>query len=299
VSVLIPAYNAAQTIGEALESVLAQSPQPFEVVVSDDGSTDDLGQALRPFREHVRVVRGENAGLAVARNRAAGVARGDLFALLDADDVWLPGRIAALADAAARRPDLAVLTTDAVVTRDGTPDPETYYATREFSVEAQEVAILRNSFVFGAGAIRADVFRAAGGYRAGARHAEDWDLWLRLLLAGYRAGLVEQPLYEYRRRVGSLTAQKIELSLGVLDVLRRARRLISTAEQRHQLQVTEQQWRENAARAAIRVADGRARRMALRAATGLRASPRARVRFAAAAIAPAASQRARPTTPYG
>ena len=87
------------------------------------------------------------------------------FALLDADDVWLPGRIAALTAAAAARPDLAVLTTDAVESRDGVRTPGTYYGTRPFAVDHQEVAILRENFIFGAGAVRADAFRAVGGYR--------------------------------------------------------------------------------------------------------------------------------------
>lgn len=287
-SVLIPAYNAAVTIGEALESALRQTPAPCEVVVSDDGSQDDLAAALRPFRSHIRLVRGPNAGLAVARNRAAAVARGDLLALLDADDVWLPGRVDALTAAAASRPDLAVLTTDAVITRDGLPDEQTYYASREFYVEEQDIGILRNSFVFGAGAIRADAFRAAGGYRTGARYAEDWDLWLRMLLGGKRAGLVDAPLYEYRRRTDSLTGHRLELALGVLDVLARARVLVSSGRQRRQLQLTTQQWREVAARAAARSADSRARRIALRAATGRHARPRARLRFAAAAVVPPA-----------
>ena len=169
VSVLVPAYDAAATIGNALESALAQSPSPHQVVVSDDGSRDDLDAALRPFRRRIIVVRGPNGGLAVARNRAAAAADGELLALLDADDVWLPGRLEALVTAAARRPDLSVITTDAVVVRDGAPDPDTYYATREFPVADQEVGILRNSFIFGAGAIRRSAFEAVGGYRTWVR----------------------------------------------------------------------------------------------------------------------------------
>lgn len=286
-SVLIPAYDAADTIGEAVESALSQSPPPFEVIVSDDGSRDDLTAALMPFAEHVRVVRGPNAGLATARNRAAAVAEGELLGLLDADDVWLPGRAAALVEAARRRPDLAVLTTDAVVVRDGVPDGQTYYATRAFPVERQDLGILRESFVFGAGAIRADVFRRIGGYRDGVRAAEDWDLWLRLLLTGHRAGLVELPLYEYRRRARSLTRQRLNLALGVLEALDRSRHLAHDAEQHRQLLRTEQRWREVAARAAGSDRHPDARRLALQAARGTGATRRARLRFRAAAVLPA------------
>lgn len=285
-SVLVPAYDAAQTIGAALDSALTQSPPPFEVVVSDDGSRDDLAGALAPFRDHVRVVAGENRGLATARNRAAVAASGDLLALLDADDVWLPGRTAALTTAAAERPDLSVLTTDAIVVRDGKPDEQTYYATRQFPVQQQDLGILRNSFIFGAGAVRAEAFRAVGGYRDGIRCAEDWDLWLRLLLRGHRAGLIQQPLYEYRRRAESLTGRRLDLALGVLTVLADARSLVRGREQRRQLQQTEQEWREAAARSAGRLHHRGARLMALRAAAGVRATPRARLRFAAATVLP-------------
>ena len=285
-SVLVPAYNSADTIGEALESALQQRPAPDEIVVSDDGSEDDLATALRPFRGRFRLVSGPNAGLATARNRAAGIATGQLLGLLDADDVWLPGRVAALRAAASGRPDLSVLTTDAVVLRDGRLDEQTYYDTRDFYLHDQVDGILRNNFVFGAGAVRAGAFRSVGGYRAGARYAEDWDLWLRMLLRGHRAGLVAVPLYEYRRRDTSLTRHQLELALGVLQVLDAARPLVRTSSHRRRLQLTQQEWREVAARVAERTGDSRARRLALNAAAGRRASRRARLRFAVAAALP-------------
>lgn len=286
-SVLLPAYDAATTIGEAVESVLTQVPAPYEVVVSDDGSRDDLVGALHPFGQRVRLVRGPNAGVGTARNRAAGVATGELLALLDADDVWLPGRAAALMAAAAARPDLTVITTDAVVVRDGVPEATSYYATRQFPVVDQEAAVLVSNFVLGTGAIRAGAFRAVGGYCPGSRAAEDWDLWLRLLLTGHRAGLVRRPLYEYRRSAGSLTGQRLPLALGTLAVLQQSRRLVRTPGQRRQLQRTEQLWREKAARAAGALGDPRARSLALRAAGGRWATPRARLGMTARTLLPA------------
>lgn len=286
ISVLVPAYNAAATIGEALESVLTQVPPPFEVVVSDDGSSDDLERALQPFRKRVTLVSGPNGGLAVARNRAAEEARGDLLALLDADDIWLPGRVAALRAAAAARPDLSILTTDAVESREGARTPSTYYGLRSFATEQQELAILRDNFIFGAGAVRAQAFRSVGGYRAGARYAEDWDLWVRLLLGGHQAGLVDLPLYEYRRRSDSLTSQRVDLALGVLELLARTRSSPLDDPQRRQVRLTEQRWRETAASAAYHSDDRRARALAVRAATGPGAPARARLRFGVAALLP-------------
>ncbi|NEM05929.1 glycosyltransferase family 2 protein [Geodermatophilus normandii] len=276
---LVPAYNAADTIGDALESALTQRPAPTEVVVSDDGSEDDLGRVLSGFGDRIRVVRGSNGGLATARNRAAAVARGDLLGLLDADDVWLPGRVAALTEAAAARPDLSIVTTDAVVVRDDGPEPRSYYDVRHFETEDQETAILRNNFVFGAGAVRASALSAVGGYDPAARWAEDWDLWLRLLLRGHRAGMVRAPLYEYRRHGGSLTARKVDLALGVQAVLRRARPLVETPDRRSVLARTEREWAVAAVRSARAAADPRRRSLALTAARMGGHSPRAWARL--------------------
>lgn len=263
-SVLVPAYNAADTIGEALESALSQQPAPLEVVVSDDGSEDDLDRVLTEFGGRVSVVRGPNRGLPTARNRAAAVAKGELLGLLDADDVWLPGRAAALTTAAAARPDLSIITTDALIDRDGRKDKDTYYDVRHFEVEDQEDAILRSNFIFGAGAVKADALASVGGYDPTARWAEDWDLWLRLVLRGHRAGLVQEPLYEYRQRRTSLTAQTVELALGVLALLERARPLVPP-ERAAVLAQTEREWRARAAQSARASRDPRRRALALAA----------------------------------
>ncbi|MGY1609580.1 glycosyltransferase family A protein [Geodermatophilus sp. SYSU D00700] len=262
---LVPAYNAADSIGEALESALSQKPEPLEVIVSDDGSEDDLGRVLAGFRRRISVVRGPNRGLPTARNRAAAAARGELLGLLDADDIWLAGRAAALTEAAAARPDLSIITTDALVVRNGISDPHSYYGVRHFEVVNQEHAILRNNFVFGAGAIRTSAFSAVGGYDPAARWAEDWDLWLRLILRGHHAGLVQAPLYEYRQREDSLTARTVDLALGVLTVLQRARVLVHDDVHVAALTRTEREWRAQAVHNAWARSDPRRRRLALAA----------------------------------
>jgi len=103
VSVVIPCYNAAPFLRETLESVLAQTHPPLEVVVVDDGSTDDSSRIAESFGPPVRVIRQQNQGESVARNRGIAAARGEWVALLDADDVWEPRKlemqITALSDA--------------------------------------------------------------------------------------------------------------------------------------------------------------------------------------------------------
>jgi glycosyltransferase involved in cell wall biosynthesis len=94
ISVVIPCYNGAKYLREALDSVLAQTLPPLEVIVVDDGSTDDSAAIAESFGPPVRVIRQSNQGESVARNRAIGEAKGEWVAFLDADDLWLPEKLA-------------------------------------------------------------------------------------------------------------------------------------------------------------------------------------------------------------
>lgn len=96
VSVVIPTYNRAHSIGAALDSILAQDPPADEVIVVDDGSTDNTLEVLAAYGDRIAVLRQDNAGAAAARNTGIRHATGDWVAFLDSDDLWLPGRLAAL-----------------------------------------------------------------------------------------------------------------------------------------------------------------------------------------------------------
>ena len=90
VSIIIPVYNGAATIDRALASVFAQTFTDHEIVICDDGSTDDTSAVLARYGDKVRVVRQPNRGLPAARNAAVAASRGELLALIDHDDEWLP-----------------------------------------------------------------------------------------------------------------------------------------------------------------------------------------------------------------
>jgi glycosyltransferase involved in cell wall biosynthesis len=94
VSVIIPAFNAGQHIGEAIHSVVAQTASIAEIIVIDDGSTDDTGKLAREASSTVTLVRQENRGPSAARNRGLRLAQSELVAFLDSDDLWLPTKIA-------------------------------------------------------------------------------------------------------------------------------------------------------------------------------------------------------------
>ncbi len=112
-SIVIPTYEAAETVAASIESALGQSHRAHEVIVVDDGSRDDLDQVLSPFRERIELVRKENGGGASALNAGAEAASGEFLAILDADDAYDPRRLEALAGLARARPDLDLITTDA------------------------------------------------------------------------------------------------------------------------------------------------------------------------------------------
>jgi GT2 family glycosyltransferase len=203
-SVVIAAYEAAATIATAVSSALEQTHPPHEVIVVDDGSTDGTAQALAPFGNHIQVIRQENRGAASARNTAVAAASGEFVAILDADDRCHPDRLEALAQLACARPDLDLITTDARLIVDG-EEVGTLAGYTPFAVENQRTAIFESCFVGGWPAVRRDRLLAIGGFDETFEVAEDWDCWLRAILAGAHAGLVDQPLYDYVLHPGSLT----------------------------------------------------------------------------------------------
>lgn len=207
-SVIIAAYEAAATVAEAVESALAQTVPPVDVIVCDDGSTDDIEGALGPYLEQIVFLRKENGGEASAKNAAAHAASGDFVVILDADDVFLPERLEALGQLAAARPDLDLLTTDATLEVDGKVVRRCYTDAFRFDVANQRSAILEQNFVFGLAGVRRARLLEIGGFDESIRWTTDWDCWIRLIFSGSRAGLVPEPLARYRLNEGSLSSQR-------------------------------------------------------------------------------------------
>lgn len=205
-SVIIPAHQAADTIGRAVASAVAQTHPPAEIIVCDDGSSDDLAAALEPWPS-VILVRQDHAGVSAACNRAAAAATGDFLVKLDADDEWLPERLDAMTGLLRDHPTLDILTTDATVVR---PDGTTwrYYSRKPPfpSVDDQVAAILADNFVFGSAAFRRSAFEAIGGFRTDVPYQGEYECWMRLVVAGSRVGLVERELALYHRREASWSA---------------------------------------------------------------------------------------------
>lgn len=219
-SAIIPAYQAAEFIGDAIDSLLAQTLPPTEIIVCDDGSTDDLANALVPYRDTITLLSKQNGGEASAKNTAARSASGEFVAILDADDVYFPKRLEALAELSVRRPDLDILTADCLVVADGRVVRRCYDGGYEFEVRDQRRGILERNFM-GPGhmAVRRESLLAIGGFDENFRWATDWDCWIRMIFAGSRAGLVDEPLAEYRVRKSSLASNRLRQFESYVAVL--------------------------------------------------------------------------------
>ena len=295
-SVLIAAYQVADCIGEAVESALAQTAPPKEVIVCDDGSTDNLDAALAPFRDHIVLIRQENRGEASAKNAAARAAHGEFVVILDADDVYMPERLHALGALAVERPDLDILTTDAYLESQGRIVRNAYTRSWPFVTVNQRRAILERNFVFGLAAVRRETLLRAGGFDESIRRTTDWDCWIRLILDGASVGAVLEPLARYRVRETSLSADRALMLEGSVQTLRKAcqnPRLVLEERTMVERSILDLEQRLSLARLNEMLAESLsgARRRAVALALGRSASASTRLKAGAAAIAPALASR--------
>lgn len=204
-SVVIPAYNQSRWLGEAIASALAQDPPPMQVIVVDDGSTDDTDAVISPFRDRIELIRQENQGVAAARNRGMERATGQWIAFLDADDRWRPGHLGTLARAALENPDAGLIFTGAVVIdREGR---ELKKRPGRLGSDPFTSLLLENTITTSSAAVNRPCLETTGMFLPGLRAGEDWDLWLRI---AHKYGVVHVAAItvDYRRHpqgaVGSL-----------------------------------------------------------------------------------------------
>ncbi|MBC7912366.1 MAG: glycosyltransferase [Pyrinomonadaceae bacterium] len=213
VSVIIPAYNVAPYISEALDSVLAQTFKSLEIIVINDGSPDtpDLERALEPYREHLVYLKQENRGAAAARNTGLYVARGEFVAFLDADDWWLPDFLRSQVEFINHSQcDFAYA--DALIFGESPLSGKTYMQTAPSKGEVTfESLITARCNVITSGVVaRRQVILDVGLFDEELLRAHDFDLWLRMIRHGARAGYQKKVLLNYRVRPDSLSGNAIE-----------------------------------------------------------------------------------------
>jgi len=213
VSVVVPTYNREQMLHGTLDSVHKQSYRPIEVIVVDDGSTDDTEQAVRTWaathhERHgfsVRYQRQPHLGGNAARNTGISSALGTFVAFLDSDDRWLPDKI---------EKQVAVLQSDARIggvycgvrhveagTGESTEPVERSYPSGQLLGEllVKDVTAQTSTYV-----VRKEPFDEVGGFDTELEARQDWDMWIRLA-AKYHIGCVPEPLVEYRHHAGPRT----------------------------------------------------------------------------------------------
>ena len=198
VSVVIPTYNRRAMVREAIDSVLANTGVEFELIVVDDGSTDDTQDLGRCFQGEARLIfeRTANRGVAAARNRAVELARAPLVAFLDSDDLWSPTKLARQVAFMREHPALGISQTNEIWIRDGkrvNPGERHRKRAGDIFVKSLRTCLISPS----AAMIRADLFRAVGGFDESMIAAEDYDLWLRILV-DHEVGLLDEPLVTRR-----------------------------------------------------------------------------------------------------
>jgi glycosyltransferase involved in cell wall biosynthesis len=193
VSVVIPTHDRAHMLGAAVRSVLEQRDCPWELVVVDDGSTDDTEAVVAGFGDsRIRYLRQERSGVSRARNTGARLTRGDWLAFLDSDDLWMPGKLAAQRAFHERRPELSISQTEETWVRHGVrvnPCRHHEKPTGDVFVASLSRCLVSPSAVI----LRRDLFEEMGGFDESLLVCEDYDLWLRIDLR-YELGLVPRPL---------------------------------------------------------------------------------------------------------
>lgn len=220
VTVLMPAYNAERYVAEAVRSILAQTWRDFELLVIDDGSTDGTLKALQALDDpRLRIERNPgNLGLIATLNRGLELARGRYVARMDADDVARPQRLALQIAYLEAHPDIAVLGAAVdLIDSEGRRFSGLRFPTS--STEIHRLLLVDCCLVHPTVVFRRDIVLAAGGYDPKARHAEDYELWLRLA-DQHRLANLPEALLGYRIHPAQVSITNLRTQYETAQALR-------------------------------------------------------------------------------
>lgn len=210
VTCVLPVYNGARFLGEALHSVLDQGVDGLRVIVVDDGSTDATPHVLAGFGDRIRVVRQENAGVAAARNRGLAEVDSEFVAFQDADDLWCAGKLRRQLDAFRADPDLQLVV--GRVQNFWMPE----LAHEEAAFRGSRFASEAPGYLLQCALARRSVFDRVGRFDPSLRVGEDNDWFLRVRDAGVRAYLVPEVLVRRRLHAGNLTREDLASREAIL-----------------------------------------------------------------------------------
>jgi glycosyltransferase involved in cell wall biosynthesis len=208
VSVVLPTYNCPKYVASAIESVLSQSFRDFELLVIDDGSTDETPDVVNQYVDpRVRVVTQSNAGLATTLNRGIELAAGSFIARMDQDDWSFPHRLARQVEYLMARPDCALVGTWAEIWVEG-DRTDRLHSHPSGNEDLQFQLLLNNPFVHSSVMIRRAALDRVGGYATdkSRQPPEDYELWSRIARE-FEVGNIPERLHVYREVQGSMSRQ--------------------------------------------------------------------------------------------
>lgn len=223
VSVVIPAYNIAAYITETLDSILAQTYRDYEIILVNDGSTDtaELESALAPYFDEIVYATQKNAGASQARNSAINLARGELLAFLDGDDVWLPDFLQSQIEFLEKN-NLEMIYCDALIFGDTIFDNQTFMQTAPSCGAVSTLSLINAECnVITSGTIlKRDLLENFGFFDVAIRRGQDFDLWFRLAKNRVRIGYQPAVLLKYRVRPNNLTGTNVNRAERAVAVMK-------------------------------------------------------------------------------
>lgn len=219
VSVIIPAYNQGHYLGEAIQSCLDQTYPNIEIIVVDDGSTDNTGEIAQSYKDpKIKYIQKQNGGLSSARNAGIQAASGEYLTFLDSDDTFLPEKISLLLDRLMTNLHLGFVAGHALlIDQRGKTIPKKFETHLPSPIQN---LILGNPFHVGSVMVRKECQEKIGYFDETLRSYEDWDFWLRLAIAGCPMDVIPVPVSRYRFHTGQMTRngeQMTKANLAVLD----------------------------------------------------------------------------------
>ncbi|MGB8658701.1 MAG: glycosyltransferase [Candidatus Zixiibacteriota bacterium] len=211
VSVVIPTYNSAHFLGEALQSVFDQTFKDYELIVVDDGSTDETKQIVAEYGDKIKYIFQENSGPASAKNNGIRNSVGKYIAFLDADDLWLPTKLEKQVKTFQQSPELAMIFTEHSVFN----DRGIYLALIGKRKRLIKGDIARNIFLHNGVAtptviVRKEIFNKIGLFEEDLCMAEDDNMWVRIAV-NFKVELIDEPLVKIRFHPERTTAAKKKL----------------------------------------------------------------------------------------
>ena len=230
VTIVIPAYNAARYIGQALDSIKAQTFTGYEVIVVNDGSTDrvELEQVLNSHPLPIIYISQENKGVSAARNAAIKIGKGEFYAQLDSDDQWAPEYLEVQLAILRDNPDVAAVYPNATIIGDSSDVEVEFMKLSPSEGEVSFEALVRETcVVMTSVTARMSAIREVGMYDESLRSCEDFDLWLRLVKSGARMTYHRRSLVRYRRHQGSLSSDRVWMTRHLVAVFEKCVRTLN------------------------------------------------------------------------